>query len=102
MATPIIIIVIIITTNDKVPAKTKVVNKKGLKTTNDQWNQATDIDGFKMQLHHPEREYIDQKWDSNNTIDVNPGVEEKHKNSIFIKNKIVKDERCTKVNFFFK
>ena len=36
MATPIIIIVIIITMNDKVPAKTKAVNKKGLKTTNDQ------------------------------------------------------------------
>ena len=31
MATPIII-----TMNDKVPAKTKAVNKKGLKTTNDQ------------------------------------------------------------------
>ena len=35
MATPIIIIVIIITTNDKVLAKTKAINKKGLKTTND-------------------------------------------------------------------
>ena len=55
-----------------------------------------------MQLHHPEREYIDQKWDSNNSIDVNPGVEEKDKNSIFIKNKTGKDEKCTKVNFFFQ
>ena len=102
MATPIIIIVIIITTNDKVLAKTKVVNKKGLKTTNDQWNQATDIDGFKMQLHHPEREYIDQKWDSNNTIDVNPGVEEKHKNSIFIKKQNSEGRKMQKSKFLFQ